>query len=305
MRLIRSHNILPTIGLATTSAWISNPTVSAAIAHIISPKFAIATINIILILSASMIINDLYDTPIDIINNPDRPLITGAITTREAKVAIIGLLGLSEMLVMRFLPFHMQIGNHLSILGIILYTPFLKRMFLIKNLFCAGLVSYSLIFAAAFGQTTFEISNRGILWNGWFRGLQPLWLKPSAIASVFSTIFFYSFQKEILLDISDYEGDIINGIPTIATKYGRYNAFMVAYIILAINIFVNSWILLGMYGPIGILYSYIINPLLLAIPMIYIDHYSSESIEKYNRFSIKILCMGFLYFCVLSKLAVV
>ena len=289
MKLIRAHNILPTVGLTSTAAWIIYPTIATSITYITSLKFAITTLNIVLIMSASMIINDLYDTPIDFINRPDRPLITGAITPSEAKLAIIGLLGLSEILVMRFLPMHMQIGNHLSILGILLYTPYLKRIFLVKNLFCAGLIAYSLIFAGLGA-----IGDRFGLGMGIYTNI-------GLLRTVFSVVFLSSFQKEVLLDISDYEGDRVNNIQTIATRYGRYNAFMCAYIILTINIFVNTWVLLGMYGPIGILFSYFMNPLLLAIPMIYLDHYSSGSIDGYDRLSNMILSVGLLYFCILSK----
>lgn len=300
LKLIRAKNILPIIGLSAAAAWIVHPTISASIRYITSAKFAATTINIIVIMSASMIINDLYDTPLDFINQPDRPLITGAIQPIEARIATVGLLAISEALTIRFLPRHMQIGNHLSIMGILLYTPYLKRIFLVKNLFCAGLIAYSLIFAALGAGMSYRVI--GSAAGRFGSSLSKYARNCELLRTVFSVVFLSSFQKEILLDISDYEGDHVNDIPTVATKYGRYNAFMWAYIILTINIFVNTWGLLGMYGPTGILFSYFMNPLLMAIPTIYLDHYSQSSIDRYDRLSNRILFVGLLYFCGLSKL---
>jgi len=284
-RLARIRNIWPSIAASVASAWVIHPTIPQSIQHIRSPKFAIATVNILLVMAASMIINDLCDIPLDIINNPQRPLVTGKITIHEARWAIVVLLTFSEILVLRYLPTHTQIGNHLSILGVLLYTPYLKRIFVIKNIFCAALISYSLLFAGlanASIATLYDKNHRLFM-------------------TMFSVIFASSFQKEILLDISDYEGDLANGIPTFATKYGRYNAFLIAYVGLTVSIFLHSWSLLGAYGPIGVLFSYIMNPLLMALPMVYVDQYSRRSIRKYDRFSTKILTVCLLYFGVLSK----
>jgi geranylgeranylglycerol-phosphate geranylgeranyltransferase len=285
-RLARVRNIWPSIAASIASGWVIHPTIPESIRHIRSIKFTVATVNILLVMAASMIINDLCDIPIDIINHPQRPLITGKITMGEAKWAVGILLCLSEMIVLGFLPRHAQIGNHLAILGVILYTPCLKRVFLIKNVFCAALISYSLVFAglANASITTLYDKNRRLF------------------TTLFSVIFTTSFQKEILLDISDYEGDRANRIPTLATKYGRYNAFMITYIGLTASIFAHSWMLLAAYGPIGVVFSYIMNPLLMALPTVYIDQYSRRSIRKYDGFSGKILAVCLLYFAALSKI---
>ena len=284
-RLARIRNIWPSIATSIASAWVIQPTIPQSIQHIRSPKFAIATVNILLVMAASMIINDLCDIPLDIINNPQRPLVTGKISIPEARWAIVVLLALSEILVLRYLPLHAQIGNHLSILGVLLYTPYLKRIFIIKNIFCATLIAYSLVFAGLANASiaTLYDKNRRLF------------------MTMFSVIFASSFQKEILLDITDYEGDRANGVPTFATKYGRYNAFLIAYVGLTVSIFLHSWSLLGAYGPIGVLFSYIMNPLLMALPMVYVDQYSRQSVRKYDQFSTKILAVCLLYFGVLSK----
>ena len=285
LRLARVKNVWPLLAASITGGWVIHPTIPQSIRHIRSPQFVIAVINILFVMSASMIINDLYDIPLDTINNPHRPLVSGKITIPEAKWAAGIILVLSELLVIRFLPIHAQFGNHLSILGILLYTPFLKRMFVIKNIFCAALIAYSLIFAglANAAVATLESKNR--------------WL----FMIMFSVIFTSSFQKEVLLDISDYEGDKANNIPTIATKYGRYNAFMIIYAGFTASIFAHSWALLGLYGPIGIIFPYIMNPLLMALPMIYTDQYSQRSIRKYDQFSTKILALCLCHFAILSK----
>ena len=78
-KLTRPNNIIPTTFLCFTGGWIMNP----SIYHLLhSTPFIISTINTILIMSASMVINDIYDLNIDKINSLDRPLVNGKITRK-------------------------------------------------------------------------------------------------------------------------------------------------------------------------------------------------------------------------------
>ena len=140
VKIIRPNNILPTFLLCLTGGWIINPSIYNLL-H--SQSFLISTINTILIMSNSMIINDLYDINIDKINSPNRPLVTGEITKTDAIIYIISLLSITEYLNYRFLPSSLQWIIHLAILNTIIYTPILKKMLLIKNISCAALVAWS------------------------------------------------------------------------------------------------------------------------------------------------------------------
>jgi hypothetical protein len=63
MNLIRAHHIAPTLFLCISGGWLMNPSIFYLL-H--SVPFVVSTINIILIMSASMAINDLYDIAISI-----------------------------------------------------------------------------------------------------------------------------------------------------------------------------------------------------------------------------------------------
>ena len=76
-QLTRSGNIIPTLLLSFSGGWIMNPSISNLI-H--STPFITSNINTVLIMSLSMILNDLFDIEVDKLNNPSRPLITGEIS---------------------------------------------------------------------------------------------------------------------------------------------------------------------------------------------------------------------------------
>jgi geranylgeranylglycerol-phosphate geranylgeranyltransferase len=130
LKLIRCKNIIPTLFLCGTGGWLMNPSVSSLL-H--SKSYIVSSIDTLLIMSASMIINDLFDLEIDKINNPERPLVTGAITKSEAIVTTLLLTGISEYLNIVFLPSSLQPIIHLSVLFIYLYTPVFKKIMVIKN----------------------------------------------------------------------------------------------------------------------------------------------------------------------------
>ena len=206
MKLIRSNNIIPTMLLSFTGGWIINP----SLWHLLhSQTFLVGSLNTLLVMSSSMVINDIFDVKIDRINNPKRPLVTGEITMKEAWVFTMFLLGLTEYLSFRYLPNHLRFIIHLSIANIVLYTPFTKRIMLLKNISCAALVSFASFFAGLSyigGKNLISITahkNIGLL--------------------ILTTRFLFlgSLYNEILLDLKDYHGDKENNIYTLPVVYGK------------------------------------------------------------------------------------
>lgn len=187
LKLIRYKNILPTLLLSFTGGWLMNQSI---IQLLESPYFIISTINTILIMSSSMIINDIYDIEIDRINNFNRPLVTGEINIRDALLFYFILLGSIEFLNLNYLPYNLQTIIHLTIFFINIYTPILKKIPLIKNISCAFVVSFSLFFAALSSTNKYIVLNKNF-------GLLSIFL---------SLIFFGSLYNELLLDMRDYEG---------------------------------------------------------------------------------------------------
>ena len=83
---------------------------------------------------------------IDKINNSNRPIITGEITKKTAFTYAAILFTLIQILNITFLPFSLQQITNFIIFITFIYTPILKKIPFIKNISCALLISFSVIF---------------------------------------------------------------------------------------------------------------------------------------------------------------
>ena len=288
LKLIRSENIIPTLLLSFTGGWITNPSIYNLLR---SKTFITSTLITQFIMSSSMIMNDIYDYDIDKINNPKRPLTSGKITIKEATILNSILLFFSEYLNIFYLPNYLHIIVHLSIINIIMYTPILKKILFIKNISCASLVTFSIFFASLTSIPSITIlksTNKLIELNNNFELLSIL----------LKFIFLGSLYNELLLDISDYEGDKINNIKTIPVIFGKKYSWIFANIILYINILFNTFSLGCLYNfDIGIILSFICLPCLFNLYKINKSNYSKEII-RYTVFETnKTLFLSLLYFC--------
>jgi 4-hydroxybenzoate polyprenyltransferase len=282
LELIRSKNILPTFLLCFSGGFIMNPSIPELLK---STQFIVSIINIILITSSSMIINDIFDIEIDKINSPNRPLVTGAISKKEAILYSTILLGICEILNLRFLPRNLQNIVHSSILFILFYTPFLKKILFVKNLSCATIVGFSLIFSGV------SSSNIPILNN----------LNRDILLTAFSIIFSGSLVNEIILDIRDIEGDSSQGIRTIPVIYGKDISLLIVYLIWYYTILSNFIYLTYSRNIIisGILLR-ILYPQLIAVNEIYRNLFLEYPIKQYFNRSNKTMIILLLYLCGLS-----
>ena len=284
LKLMRVKSIPPTFLLCFSGGWIMNPSLQ----HLIkSVPFMVSTINTLLIMTSSMVINDIYDIEVDRINSPHRPLVNGEITIKEAYLLSLVLLGLSEYLTFKFLPFNLQMIVQLTIIKIILYTPVLKRIFLIKNISCAGLVSFSIFFngLASVGNTLLTTNpNFGLL------------------GIALSFIFFGSWSNELILDIRDIEGDKNNKIVTIPTLFGKEYSWLLIYIINNYNIVSNSLSIAYLYNSpgIGSVIVVILSPLLVNLFKVKQEKYSLESLKNYTQKSNYPLLVLLCYLCGLA-----
>jgi geranylgeranylglycerol-phosphate geranylgeranyltransferase len=215
LSLIRYKNILPATLLNLSGGLIMHPSIDL----FYNKQFLISIINTLLIMSSSMVLNDLYDIDVDKINNPNRPIVTGKISINEAKIFIFTLLGLTQFLSIKFLNKNLNFIIQLSILNIIIYTPILKKITFIKNISCALLISFSPIFSGLAANINNYSNNNKILY----------------ILS--GIIFLGSLSSEILNDIRDKDGDEKNNIITIPVKYGNEISLNIIRFITIFNIF--------------------------------------------------------------------
>ena len=209
---IRS-NFIPTSMLTFLGAYVTNP--GAWETWIQSPPFWAAFLIVQSVMSVSMVINDLQDMEVDRINNPQRPLIRGTITKREAEIVVCALYSMVSYLGIRYLPPILDPFWSGSLFFIAIYTPILKKICFIKNLSCATIIASVIPFMG-------------------FATLNPYKMIPDLHWMWFTTgiLFESSMYIELLMDISDKEGDEIMNIPTVPVIFGKKTTAVIIFTIL-------------------------------------------------------------------------
>jgi hypothetical protein len=132
-KLTKANYIVPTFLLNFAGGFIANPSFNI----LLNTQFNIFTMESILLMLSSMVINDIFDIKTEKSN----------ITTNEALTLYILLLSTIEILSLNFLDNYYQNIIHLSILLISLYTPILKKIPIIKNLFYSLIVTGAVYFS--------------------------------------------------------------------------------------------------------------------------------------------------------------
>jgi geranylgeranylglycerol-phosphate geranylgeranyltransferase len=278
-KLLRTQNTLPTLLLCFSGGWITEP----SFFHLLTSRtFLVSSMNTIFVMYVSMIINDIFDLEVDKYNNPTRPLVTGEINIREAIQYTCFLMFVIECSALLYLPLQLRKYLHLSLLNVFLYTPFLKKITIVKNISCASLVSFSVYFS---GLSISNQSNNIIL----LRILSRL-------------IFFGSFMNEVLLDIRDRDGDKMNNIITIPVKYGNETAWWVTFSLLTTNVLFNSFEIVKLYGTMRtMLFIVLFLPLYMNLWKIKKNQYSLKTLKHFLGESTKYLFFILLYLCSLAK----
>ncbi len=281
-KLIRSQNISPTIALNIAGGYIMNPSCHSLIKN---PAFVSSVLITQSVMASCMVLNDIHDLPIDRINNPERPLVTGEISVLDAKRLVLGLLLFGEVLNVRFIPRGLQYISRLSSLFAVLYTPFFKRALVLKNAACAGLVASSILFSGF-------VSSPGVAFG-------PR-LKLLLIAT--NMIFLGSFTSEILLDIADEPGDKINGLRTLPIVYGKDFSWTLAYFSMFTNILVNGLDLGRTFGPLaGIGFTILCGPALDWLRDIRDQEYGKYYIQEYGKKIVLPMGLALVYFEGIAK----
>jgi len=227
LKIIRSHNIIPTTLLSFTGGWIMNPSFN----KFINSNIFISTFITILIMSSSMIFNDLFDIKIDKINNPSRPLITGEITKNEAINYTLMMIILSEILSLKYLSNNLQKILHMIIIQIVIYTPILKKIPFIKNISCALLIAFCPYFSGIASSNILLYDSLKLQYN------------KLLLYVLCGSIFLGSFYTELIMDIADYDGDKNNKINTIPVIFGKDLSWYISHLILKFTIIIITIVL--------------------------------------------------------------
>ena len=238
-RLTRiQKNALPTTILSVLGGAAAHP---HSYDFLTSPPFLASVVITQAVTAGSMVINDLYDVDVDRINNPGRPLVTGEVSLQAARALTVGLFAGASA------TGHLVYSEPGSVLPIIvdgcivmsvLYTPVWKRLFLVKNLACASIVASTIYFSGM--ASVYDLDPVSAL------------NYVSALEAPTSFVFGTSCFLEIMLDISDTEGDRAHGIPTLPVVLGRDAALVIAsgILILVTLVTARMLVLCGHVSPI-------------------------------------------------------
>jgi geranylgeranylglycerol-phosphate geranylgeranyltransferase len=186
----------------------------------------------VFIAAAGNVINDVFDIEIDKINRPDRPIPSGAISLKQAKIYSVILWAIGILLSFLTVPISPAgflcpiIAVFFSIIGFA-YAAKGKIMGVFGNFMVAISFSFGYIYGGVITGALSQISSSLV------------------IIIFFLSSFFMLQSREIIKGMEDVEGDRIRQVETIAMVYGYRAAAISAAIcgVLAIIFFTSVWLL--------------------------------------------------------------
>lgn len=212
-KLIRHENIAPTILLCFTGGFIQSKNIKTLLK---SKDFMTSSLITLCVMVNSMIINDLFDMPVDKINNPSRPLITGEIKPKEAIALFTLITAVAEILTRQLPDPILRAYARSAMMTITLYTPLFKKIPFVKNVICCSLVAFSILFCGSAVATNNPL---------------PLWIATQHV-------FAGSLHNELLLDIRDVEGDKAANTKTVPVLFGKIAAWKLARFVVIADILI-------------------------------------------------------------------
>ena len=229
-----------------------------------------------LISGYSMIINDRYDIEVDRVNNPNRPLVKGSVSIKEAEVAAVTLLvlGLATSILLGWLTLFIA-----ALFALIawLYNYRVKRYGLLGNM----LVSASVAIPYIYGAVAIGAADEPLIY---FLAL---------------TSFLAGLGREVVKTICDVKGDEIRDVRSVARVWGAGAAAKVS------SIFFISAILTSllpiMLGLLGLTYGILVSApicIFIALTIKILRDSSAESAYLVKRVALLGMLLGLIAFMV-------
>ena len=158
------------------------------------------------IAAASCLINDYFDSEVDSVNSPMKPLPSGRVSPEHALLLAGGSYIVILMAACFFPSMQLRLIIAASAATTLLYTPILKRISFVKN--------------AAVAATIAGAPLAGALAVGASDGHLRAALAPCGL------LFLAVCYREILMDIHDVQGDAAAGVITLPVLLGRKRALV-------------------------------------------------------------------------------
>ena len=184
-------------------------------------------LSVIFINAGGNVINDIYDLEIDRVNRPLRPLPSGKISVRQARVFVILLFTAGSLLSWFISLETFIIAGPISIPILVAYSARFKRQPVIGNLTVSFMLGLAFIYVgSAFGN-----------------------IKATLVMA--SLAFGFTLIREIVKDLEDMEGDARDGAHTLPLVWGEANT-------LALVLFLMSgFMLLDLLPALFSVYNYV------------------------------------------------
>ena len=216
-------------------------------------ELILAMIAVFFITSASMAFNDYFDRDVDKKAHPDRPIPSGKVTPFQG-LAISIIFFVISLFLSFLINILCLIIVIISIVLLVLYETIFKNQGIVGNIVVSFIVAISFLFGgAAIGR-------------------------PELALDFTLLAFFIMLGREILMDVTDIEGDKLNRL-TLPMRIGRKKASYIGCFFLFISIF--FLFMPGFIGIFPIFYLLLISP--VQIILIYSIILSVKKIENTGR----------------------
>ena len=219
----------------------------------------LASLSVFLATGAGNVINDYYDYKIDEINRPERPIPSGKVSPKNAKIYALSLFVTATV-----------IGFCISLLAgtivlissilMIIYSKSFKSKCLIGNITVSFLTGLCFVFG-------------GIVVNQVIMG-----------AYIMFFAFLMNFAREIVKDIEDVEGDKSEGATTFPIVYGeRYAAILASGLMILSTVLSPILYFLGFFNVNFLIVLVIPFIIFIKSAISIISDYSKENSKKVSK----------------------
>lgn len=229
LKLVRIHNVIGAaigdfMGYVVSSSW-----------QFETKSIVISLLVVALVAAGGYAINDVYDIDIDRINKPDRPLPSGKISVRNAKILAYTtmVLGCILSIFLGYIQFSIAV---ITTILLIFYAKTLKREGLPGNLVVALTTALSIFY-------------------GGLAYFQGYWLEKVIVPTFYS--FLLTLGREFIKGIEDYEGDKAFNVKTLATTLGIERTWTIARIVLILMLVISP---IPMFLGFNLLYPIVLIP---------------------------------------------
>lgn len=211
----------------------------AIVGHHFSVSVLLGTLVVYLMAGAGNVINDIFDCEIDAVNKPGRPIPSGKISLKNARIYAVALYLISGIL---SLIISYLINNFLfsviilcSAVIIYAYSRYFKAMPLVGNIVVGGMIGFCFVvggFILLCNTQNWDIFRVSV-----YIGLL------AAVANV---------ARELVKDMEDVQGDKIGGAKTFPILYGKKASSVITILLLAVTVAVH--VILYTFGIFNIAY---------------------------------------------------